>query len=162
MSKQFRNESHKSIIIIIPSLTCSFPCTSNTYPCVTAKMNTFTMYMKCHNSSKQLYRNRQTVQCTCVHVQSFTSQGCATGAMAIHVAPHLPLKRQGTYFQRQCHRWTVRNDCLISQLYSTSRTWTISYNTCVRKIIRYNYIFYSHILEPPYGSHSSRVYTCII
>ena len=48
--------------------------------------------------------------------------------LAPTVAPHLPLKREGTYFQRQCHRWAVRNDCLISQLQNLDN---YSYNTCV-------------------------------
>ena len=83
-------------------------------------------------------------------------QGCATGAMALHVAPHLPLKRQGTYFQRQCHRCAVRNDCLISQLQypEPGQLATILARGKSFAIIIF---FCAHILEPPYGSRSSQV-----
>ena len=35
-------------------------------------------------------------------------QGCATGAMALNVAPHFVLKRQDTYFYRQAASYVVR------------------------------------------------------
>ena len=50
-----------------------------------------------------------------LHIILIHKQGCATGAMVLHtlymyVDLHLPLKRHGISFQRQCHRWAVRND----------------------------------------------------
>ena len=82
-------------------------------------------------------------------------QGCATGAMALHVAPHLPLKRQGTYLQRQCYRRAARNDwagCSCARTQTDART----NKGIILARGRSLYYFRAHVLGPPYTRSSRR------